>query len=109
VKIEGTVSPDEIPESGLKGIGVWTGLAVEAIEAHHQGKVLVVAFQDHVEFKRARNGMAEKLRLAGYGRQFTTIDNPDGSVKAYLRVHELQPAPSVVVQPLARPRRRASG
>ena len=109
MKIEGTVDQDKIPESKRQTFGLWTGLAIQAIEAHEQGKALVVTFENRDEVKRAVGGMAEKLRVAGYGRDFVSTDNPDGSVKVFMRLREVnRRAPSVVVQPIARPRRRAA-
>lgn len=109
MKIVGSVRPDEVPTAGPARFGLWTNLALKAIEAHEQGEVLVLMATSRDEYKHMVNGMAEKLRNAGYTRSFTTVDEPDGGVRVYCQLIE-RPGrvPSVVVKPIGRPRRRAN-
>jgi hypothetical protein len=56
-----------------------------------------------------RNGMSEAMRLAGYTLDPAIVQEEDGlRVYLTLQVRESK-APSVVVQPLKRPRKRANG
>lgn len=109
VDIVGSVGPEEVPQDGGKAFGVWTGLAHQVIEAHEQGKVLVVKVGDRAEYKKMVNGMSERLRVAGYARRFVTRDEPDGGVQAWLRLEDSS-RPSnnglVSVAPANRRRRR---
>ena len=106
MEILDSVDPNEVPDVGTKPQGVWTRLAAQVIEAHRQGKVMVIKAKDRTEHKRLINGMSEKLRQAGYSRQFTSVDNADGSVTVYCQLTDLRG--TVVVQPIRRPRRRAN-
>ena len=110
MKILGSVRPEDVPRGvGTNRSGTWTTLARQVIEAHEQGQVLEVTVADRAEYKRLVNGMAEVLREAGYSRIFTAIDEPDGSVHAYLQLRDkLGKTTSVVVQPIRRPRKRTS-
>jgi len=112
MKVVGTVSPLEVPRvPGGRQTGVWTGLAQQVINAHTQadGGVLVVEAESREELKRMTNGMAEKLRDAGYSRSFTAVDNPDGSVTVYCQLVERETDGTVVVRPITRRRRKSNG
>jgi len=110
MEVVGSVDPSEIPHGMVHAAqGVWTRLADQVMEAHQQGKVLVIKASNQQEFKRMRNGMAERLRKAGYSRSFTAVDEPDGSIKIYCQLVDIRSqGVSVVKGPVGRPRRRAS-
>lgn len=107
MEIVGTVMPQEIPQTKIKILGQWTGLAVQAIEAAEQGRVLVVKVADREEYKRMVNGMSEKLRYAGYSREFAAVDEADG-VRVFCKLRQKPAQVSVVTQPIARPRKRTN-
>lgn len=108
MKVVGRVKPEEVPLGEKAVFGVWTGLAEQAIAAHANGEVLVVSLENRDEFKRMSNGMAERIRLAGYSRRFTAVDEPDGSVKVYVDMVAKEPDNvTSVAPPNRRPRKRA--
>lgn len=110
MEIVGSVDPEEVPQDQTtRAFGVWTGLAVQAVAAAAKGKVLVVMLQDRDEFKRMRNGIADRLRYLGYSRSLVTEDQPDGRIKVWLQLVPRADTATVVVQPMRRPRRRANG
>lgn len=85
-----SIDASEVPDTGRPRFGVWTGLAQRAIADHDQGKVTVIRLNDRTEYRRMANGTADTLRKAGYKRRFVPVDNPDGSVTAYLQLEAKQ-------------------
>ena len=103
--------PEEVPAGRAATFGLWTGLANQAIQAYEKGEVLVVKVKDRAEYKKLVNGMSEKLRQEGFARNFAAVDEPDGSVKAYLRLSEKDPPAGVGARTngtSSRPRRRGA-
>lgn len=112
MKVVGSVKPEEVPDLPKANKGVWTSLALKAIEAHRRGEVLVVTCANRDEYKRMRNGMAEKIRLAGYARSFTAVnaEEPEDGVRVYLGLLDKAPGRNGSVAPpnLRRPRKKQS-
>lgn len=110
MEVRKSVAAEEVPSTAHspKGHGLWTGVAAQAIEACQEGRVLVVKVKDHPEYKLLRSGLYEPLKKAGYTVRPVIIDEEDGRL-VYLKLEPKTPAPTVVVSPIRKPRRRASG
>jgi hypothetical protein len=104
MKVVGSVERDKVPQTEKAVFGVWTGLTKQAIDEYRRGHVLTVKVADQAEFLKMRNGMSERLRRAGFSRQFVTVEEPDGLL-VYLQLVEstANGLPSVAPPP---PRRR---
>lgn len=109
-EIVGTVSPEEVPRDHTPARhGVWGQLLMQVIDAYKQGKLVVVKVPNRAEYRRMRNGMAERTRQMGYSQRFLPVDNDDGTVTVYLGLEAREtPSPNVSVldRPLTRPKRK---
>lgn len=107
MKVVGSVSPDEVPRTGETTFGLWTSLAMQAIDEHKKGRVLTVKVADQAEYKKLGNGVAEKLRQHGYARRFAAVKEEDG-ILVYMQLEPSKRTQNVVsVAPPPPPRRKA--
>ena len=89
MEVVGKVTQAEVPQGRKKAFGVWTALARQIIDAHMQGEVLVVKVANADERRRMANGVSEVLRLAGFSRSFTTVEDGEG-LRVYCQMTDKQ-------------------
>lgn len=94
MEIVGSIAPEEVPENARRAprTGVWSSLARRCIADHEDGRVTVVKVADQDELAKLRNGTAEALRKAGYGRRFSVEALRDG-LKVFMEIERVKPEP----------------